>query len=294
MASSLTGRFHREMLRRFREDRGLTQAEFARRAGVKEYSLYEWETGKSQPSVRNLQLLADALSVKISDLYQPPGSRGHLKDLRIMAGITQEELVESLNEALKSPEVTQSKVSNWERAKVQIPRKYVNSYAAILGVTEQDLDDAVRETWKGAQKTTPWTPLVDQREREFKGVAAGSAELEFIYALVSRTFIFTEIFTERTTLELPEDIDQSYKQIEWKLRYHSWQQLYLLLRDIRERALTLIEANTGSDREDIAERARSVIWTLDQHFTLAEDMLDLPREKLASPMFMFGSPPTTQ
>lgn len=279
--------FDRVTLRRLRQQRGLTQAELARKVDVGEDTVYEWEAGKSRPLGKRSRDLAAALSVAIDDLYRSPGGRGHLKDLRTRAGLTQTELVDTMNAILKSSsEITQSKISNWERAKTQIPQEYAASYAVALQVAEEELSDAARDTWKDAHKMESWTPLVDQRQRDFKGVAAGSAELEFIYALSSRAYSLTEIASERT-VSLHQSGGVESDSPDELFLYNIWHQVYLTIKDIRERSVVLINQNRGIE-EDVAERARSVIWTLDQYFTIAEDMLGLPREKLTAPTDMFG------
>ena len=57
-----------ERLRATREDRGLSQAELADRAGMPPSAISHFETANRAPSFDNLRLLADALSVTIDFL----------------------------------------------------------------------------------------------------------------------------------------------------------------------------------------------------------------------------------
>jgi transcriptional regulator with XRE-family HTH domain len=57
-----------EMLRKAREEKGLTQAEFAQRAGFQPSAIAHFEAGRRSPSLDNLRRLADALSVTIDYL----------------------------------------------------------------------------------------------------------------------------------------------------------------------------------------------------------------------------------
>ena len=51
-----------------REMRGLSQKFVALSLGVKAPSVYEWETGKSYPSITNLVALADLFMVSVDEL----------------------------------------------------------------------------------------------------------------------------------------------------------------------------------------------------------------------------------
>lgn len=288
MALSPTGNFDHAALRRLCKGRGWTQAELAEKCGVTEDTVYEWESARSQPTVVRLNDLASALSVEIGAFYSAPGSRRHLQDLRVMAGLTQMKLAKRLKAApgLASLKINQTIISHWENARREIPRVCAAAYAKALGVTEEQLEDAARNTWRDAHKMVPWTPLVDQRQRDFKGIAAGDAELEFIYELASRVYALTEIVFERTVL-LHQESNDDADELEKIFVFQLWNQIHLTIKDVRERSVAVINHSHGIN-EDVAERARSVIWTLDQYLTIAEDMLGLPREILTAPTGMFG------
>src|SRR4051812_541684 len=68
-----------ELLRKAREDKGLTQAELATRAGFQPSAIAHFEAGRRSPSLDNLRRLADALVVTLDYLLgrQPqPQSAG--------------------------------------------------------------------------------------------------------------------------------------------------------------------------------------------------------------------------
>lgn len=60
---------------RLRTERGLTQTELARRAGMRQPRIAELERGDSSPNQDTLVRVAIALGVDIADLYQPAEAR---------------------------------------------------------------------------------------------------------------------------------------------------------------------------------------------------------------------------
>jgi transcriptional regulator with XRE-family HTH domain len=75
-----------ENLRAIRERRGLSQAELYRRSGVAQPSISEIETGHRGAQIRTLTKLADALGVRVADLFAedvppvPPPPKSPLTD----------------------------------------------------------------------------------------------------------------------------------------------------------------------------------------------------------------------
>lgn len=61
--SSLPSETFRQRLREVREERGLSQAQLAARAGLQPAAVSHFETGGRKPSFENLVKLAEALSV---------------------------------------------------------------------------------------------------------------------------------------------------------------------------------------------------------------------------------------
>ncbi|HET6183277.1 MAG TPA: helix-turn-helix transcriptional regulator [Acetobacteraceae bacterium] len=61
-------------LRLARESRGMTVAEVADRVGVSAMSVYNWESGRSRPRVRNLSALCKALRLKLAEAESMTGA----------------------------------------------------------------------------------------------------------------------------------------------------------------------------------------------------------------------------
>lgn len=57
-----------EILRKTREDKGLSQSELAEKAGMQPSAISHFEAGRRSPSFDNLRRLADALSLPIDYL----------------------------------------------------------------------------------------------------------------------------------------------------------------------------------------------------------------------------------
>ena len=55
-------------LRKLRLEKGLTQAELAKKAGVSEISIRKYEDGSRNPKIQTLIKLADVLQVSLSEL----------------------------------------------------------------------------------------------------------------------------------------------------------------------------------------------------------------------------------
>ncbi|MDZ3832165.1 MAG: helix-turn-helix domain-containing protein [Sphingopyxis sp.] len=63
-------------LRRLREERGLSLAGLASRAGLSKPSIWAWESGKTAPRIRSLQAIATALGVSDDELLMGRGPEG--------------------------------------------------------------------------------------------------------------------------------------------------------------------------------------------------------------------------
>lgn len=57
-----------ENLKRLRENKGLSKAELARRVGVSDVTVGDWEKGKISPRMGKVELIADTLGVTTDDL----------------------------------------------------------------------------------------------------------------------------------------------------------------------------------------------------------------------------------
>ncbi|WP_433499971.1 helix-turn-helix domain-containing protein [Sphaerimonospora sp. CA-214678] len=60
-----------EAVRRRREELGLTQAELAERAGLKQPAVARFEAGGTMPTIPMLERLAEALELRLSVQLQP-------------------------------------------------------------------------------------------------------------------------------------------------------------------------------------------------------------------------------
>ncbi|AEJ43805.1 helix-turn-helix domain-containing protein [Alicyclobacillus acidocaldarius] len=60
--------FNAQALQRIRNERGLSQAALAKRVGVVQSAISQFESGAVQPAIDTLERLADALNVPISEL----------------------------------------------------------------------------------------------------------------------------------------------------------------------------------------------------------------------------------
>ena len=122
------GRFDGAALRLTRETAALSRPQLAERVGVDVALIKSWETRGVCPTVGNITRVAQALGLKVSDLYTPDAaSAGALRDLRVAAGITQQELAHHLG-------VRQGLISMWERGKARPTWDEIARYATTLDV----------------------------------------------------------------------------------------------------------------------------------------------------------------
>lgn len=55
-------------IKKFREDKGVSQAELAEKLNVTRQAVSNWETGKTQPDIETLHRIADILEVTIDEV----------------------------------------------------------------------------------------------------------------------------------------------------------------------------------------------------------------------------------
>lgn len=286
MALRPVGHFDNDAMRAIREGLGLTRAGLAELTGVHEDSIYEWESAKSTPSITNLPKLAEALKVSIEALYRTPGGRRLLGDIRAAKGISQKEFARLMNEKLRlvgdKTKITQTRVSNWERAKEPVPKKYLKLYADIVGVSTREVKDAVYRTYSVAYAPPLYrTPRIDRVEEDFKGVAAGSPELEFAYRMASRAYAMIAVLAIGIRVN-----PGGHGLVEDRLKRRMWVEVRAQLIEVRERMIAILDEHLECCA-DIVERVESSIWTLDQYYMIAEDFLGHDNEKLDFPSESF-------
>jgi transcriptional regulator with XRE-family HTH domain len=113
-------------LRRFREQYGISRSELATRTGLSRPTIWAWESGKTQPRLSNLRVLANVL------------------------GISQLELVGGLEAAVPDDEVEAMLATGWEHG--DLPAGLANpqrlsimiyaaklSIAALAGIKAQNV-----------------------------------------------------------------------------------------------------------------------------------------------------------
>ncbi len=61
----------RRTIRELREERGLSPVELAADLGVSLATIYNWETGKSEPRASMLREIADVLEVRMDNIVFP-------------------------------------------------------------------------------------------------------------------------------------------------------------------------------------------------------------------------------
>ena len=56
-------------LSRYREERGLSQTELARKMNVTQQCISSWQTGRTIPKPNQMKMLSEILSVSINELF---------------------------------------------------------------------------------------------------------------------------------------------------------------------------------------------------------------------------------
>ena len=56
-------------LSRYREERGLSQTELARKMNVTQQCISSWQTGRTSPKPYQMKMLSEILSVPINELF---------------------------------------------------------------------------------------------------------------------------------------------------------------------------------------------------------------------------------
>lgn len=137
MPPPLPGRFDADKMREARTALGINQVELAMRVGLEPSVVNSWETRGGTPSVRNLRRIASALGLTVSDLYRSDAdAAGTLIDLRVRAGLSQRELAQLLD-------VSQARVSRWERGVSRPTWDKISSYAKVLNTDRITIGTAI-------------------------------------------------------------------------------------------------------------------------------------------------------
>ena len=63
-----------ERIYKLRDSLQLSQKEFAEKIGVSQSSIFYWESGKKEPKLSQLEKIADALEIPVTDLLFEKGT----------------------------------------------------------------------------------------------------------------------------------------------------------------------------------------------------------------------------
>ena len=85
-----------ENLKRIRIENGLSQQELAKRAGVSQTAIYQWEKGSRTPKIDAIAKLADALNVQPVNLFMIKEDGEDIRDLNV-SGMTGNDIEKYLN-----------------------------------------------------------------------------------------------------------------------------------------------------------------------------------------------------
>lgn len=86
--------FRPDRLRELRKEAGLTPDDLAALVEVSRQSISLWETGRAVPQPSALKALAARLHTNIAALVEIPAAEMLLSDLRVLAGLGQEEVAD--------------------------------------------------------------------------------------------------------------------------------------------------------------------------------------------------------
>lgn len=131
---------NRAVLRRAREDIGLTQHQLARALGMAGGErISKWELGTANPRLDMLATLAHVLQVDIETLLAPGAELTGLRGLRARRGLT-------VREAADLCHVSLATYSRWEKgSQVRGPEFAIEVLAHAMEVSTATVEDALRQ-----------------------------------------------------------------------------------------------------------------------------------------------------
>jgi transcriptional regulator with XRE-family HTH domain len=126
--------FNPSALYELRLRRGLTQAQLARRIGVRQANISSLERGVQRPTVRTAHALAVALGVRANALFFDPPANLLIR-LRLSAGVTQRQAADLLGLPVSS-------YAELEQPAAAVPSEIASTLASSLNLPRGLLDDS--------------------------------------------------------------------------------------------------------------------------------------------------------
>ncbi|OZE93542.1 helix-turn-helix domain-containing protein [Rhodococcus sp. 14-2470-1a] len=117
-----------------REQKGMSRADLARKAGLGGATVQQWEAGTRSPQVDTLALVAKTLDLPMSALVEVPRDQRFPGDWRVLLGLTQPQLGQQVG-------ISTSMVARIERGEVKLTDENARRLALAL---EIDVDELVR------------------------------------------------------------------------------------------------------------------------------------------------------
>lgn len=133
--------FDKELLKRERIKKGMSQQELADVIGVKEQSIYNWESGTYEPCEENIVSLSHVFNMDITcflikEHIEPKKKRkiNHrfIRDLRLKYKYSQEEFGSLLD-------INKTTISKWESGKKGISKKNLQKIAELFNINVEEL-----------------------------------------------------------------------------------------------------------------------------------------------------------
>ncbi|WP_443080719.1 helix-turn-helix domain-containing protein [Streptomyces sp. PTD5-9] len=119
-------RIRRDLLRKLRKERGMTQCQLADALGCSRAAVSTWETTGRLPRPKRLQLLADFFDIPVCELIED-GESLSLVSLRLAAGLLAKDVARALR-------VTKSTYCHVERGRQKVPTRWFPILSRTLGV----------------------------------------------------------------------------------------------------------------------------------------------------------------
>lgn len=127
--------FRPDALAELRRQRGLSQGELARLAGVAPGTVNRWESGLATPQVDLLARVANILEIQIEEVVQIPRDERYPGDWRVIRGMTQPVA------ASKAGIATQV-LGSMERGEISLSDNVAERVSRVLGISVEELREA--------------------------------------------------------------------------------------------------------------------------------------------------------